>query len=177
MTTTDPALGVTGSYEVWFPTATRSDVLGRPSARHGAAGPPSIVGLDDPDLPGMSTVYRPVTPLPMETLPDTFVHPGGYSQNVLATGRCWISGSVDVAGREAIVLECDHPRTIEIAGDRGDHHLQLSVDRETGVILRLRETIGGAVTRDAIVTSLTPDAPLQPGVFEFDFPTGTTILY
>jgi outer membrane lipoprotein-sorting protein len=178
VTTTDPALGVTGSYEVWV---SDGDTVRTYSAAHrlGTERPVrrSVVGLDDPDLPGMSTVYRPVTPLPMETLPDTFVHPGGYSQNVLATGRCWISGSADVAGREAIVLECDHPRTIEIAGDSGDHHLQLSVDRETGVILRLRETIGGAVTRDAIVTSITPDAPLQPGVFEFDFPTGTTMLY
>src|SRR4029450_8905977 len=45
-------------------------------------------GLDDPDLPGTSKVYEPVTALPMETLPDTFVHPAGYCQNVLATGRC-----------------------------------------------------------------------------------------
>ena len=39
-------------------------------------------GLDDPDFPGSSRVYEPVTPLPSETLPDTFVHPAGYCQNV-----------------------------------------------------------------------------------------------
>jgi len=178
VTTTEPAKGLTGSYEIWI---SDGDTVRTCSAQHrlGTERPVrrSVVGLEDPDLPGMSTVYRPVTPLPMETLPDTFVHPGGYSQNVLATGRCWISGTADVAGREAIVLECDHPRTIELAGDRRDHHLQVSVDRETGVIVRLRETIGDAVTRDAIVTALTPDAPLQPGVFDFEFPTGTTIIY
>src|SRR5688500_6522748 len=77
-------------------------------------------GLDDPDFPGMSRVYQPVTPLPMETLPDTFVHPAGYCQNVLATGRCTVTGTDLVADREAIVLECDHPRTIEVAADRPD---------------------------------------------------------
>ncbi|HYC06432.1 MAG TPA: hypothetical protein VEG29_00775 [Candidatus Binatia bacterium] len=178
VTTTEPAKGLTGSYEIWI---SDGDTVRTYSAQHtlGTERPVrrSVVGLEDPDLPGMSTVYRPVTPLPMETLPDTFVHPGGFCQNVLATGRCWISGTADVAGREAIVLECDHPRTIELAGDRRDHHLQVSVDRETGVIVRLRETIGDAVTRDAIVTVLSPDAPLQPGVFDFEFPTGTTIIY
>jgi outer membrane lipoprotein-sorting protein len=178
VTTTEPARGITGSYEIWI---SDGETVRTYSAIHrlGTERPVrrAVVGLDDPDLPGMSTVYRPVTPLPFETLPDTFVHPGGYAQNVLATGRCWISGSADVAGREAVVLECDHPRTIELAGDRGDHHLQLSVDRETGLITRLVETIGGSVTRDAIVTALDPDARLQPTVFDFEFPTGTTILY
>ena len=50
-------------------------------------------GLDDPDFPGPSRVYEPVTALPMETLPDTFVHPAGYCQNVLATGRCMVTGT------------------------------------------------------------------------------------
>ena len=75
----------------------------------------------------------------METLPDTFVHPAGYCQNVLATGRCTVTGTDIVAGREAILLECDHPRTTELAGDRPDFHISIAVDRETGVILRLVE--------------------------------------
>jgi outer membrane lipoprotein-sorting protein len=174
----EPALGTAGNYEIWI---SDGETVRTYSARHrlGTERPVRrrVVGLDDPDLPGMSTVYRPVTPLPMETLPETFVHPGGYCQNVLATGRCWISGSADVAGREAIVLECDHPRTIELAGDRPDHHLQLSVDRATGVIVRLVETIGDSVTRRATVTSLAPDAPLPPSAFEFAFPSGTTRVY
>jgi outer membrane lipoprotein-sorting protein len=176
--TTDPTRGTTVSYELWISdgvtvrTYSAANRLGtdRPVRR-------MVVGLDDPDLPGMSTVYRPVTPLPMETLPDTFVHPAGYCQNVLSTGRCWIAGTVDVADREAVVLECDTPRTIEVVADRPDHHQQVSVDRETGVIVRLVETIGGEVTRDAIVTSLLPDAPLPPTAFSFAFPSGTTILY
>ncbi len=134
-------------------------------------------GLDDPDLPGTSKVYEPVTPLPAETLPKTFIHPAGFCQNVLATGRCIVTGSDVVEGREAILLECDHPRVTELPGDRPDHQLFLAVDRETGVILRLIESIGGVLTREALVTDLSPDAPLTPSAFHFVFPTGTTMLY
>ena len=134
-------------------------------------------GLDDPDFPGMSRVYEPVTALPMETLPDTFVHPAGYCQNTLATGRCTVTGSDLVAGREAILLECDHPRAIEVIADRPDFHISIAVDRQLGVILRLVESIGGVPTRRAEVTDLGPDAPLPPAAFDFNFPTGTTMLY
>lgn len=134
-------------------------------------------GLDDPDFPGPSRVYEPLTALPMETLPDTFVHPAGYCQNVLSTGRCFVTGTDVVAGREAVVLECDHPRTVEQAGDRPDFHISVAVDRDTGIILRLVETIGGTTTRHAEVTELSPDRPLPGAAFEFVFPSGTTMLY
>jgi hypothetical protein len=122
-------------------------------------------------------VYEPVTMLPAESLPDTFIHPAGYCQNVLATGPCAVIGTELVGGREAILLTSDHPRSIEIAGDRPDHRIEIAVDRATGVILRLIETIGGTVTRHAEVTDLAPDASLPPSAFEFVFPTGTTMLY
>ena len=122
-------------------------------------------------------VYEPVTPLPAETLPETFIHPAGFCQNVLATGPCAITGTDLVGGREAILLRCDHPRTTELAGDRPDFRLDVGVDRETGVIVRLIETIGDRVTRHAEVTDLAPDAPLPPSAFDFVFPSGTTMLY
>ena len=78
---------------------------------------------------------------------------------------------------EAILLECDHPRTTELAGDRPDFHISLAVDRDTGVILQLVETIGGIVTRDAVVIELRPDTPLPATAFDFVFPSGTTMLY
>ena len=134
-------------------------------------------GLGDSDFPGPSKVYEPVTALPMETLPDTFVHPAGYCQNVLATGRCAVAGTAIVGGREAVLVKCDHPRTTELAGDRPDFHISVAVDRDTGVILRLVETMGGQVTRDAAVVELVPDAALPASAFAFAFPTGTTMLY
>ncbi len=134
-------------------------------------------GLDSPDLPSWSKVYEPLTPLPMETLAELFVHPAGYCQNVLATGDCWVSGTEVVEGREAVLLECDHPRAVERFVDRPDYHVQVAVDRETGVILRLAESVHGELTRLATVAMLDPNAHLQPGAFDLDLPEGTTVLY
>ena len=181
VTTTEPHRGTAGNYEIWISdgetvrTYAAPHKLGteRPVRRpvQGVSGPEAR------DLPGTSRVYAPLTALPMETLPDTFVHPAGYCQNVLATGRCAVTGSVIVSGREAILLECDHPRTTELAGDRPDFHISIAVDRDTGVLLRLVESMGGAETRRAEVVELSPDAVLQPTAFDFAFPTGTTMLY
>ena len=102
-----------------------------------------------------------MTALPFETLPDTFVHPGGFCQNVLATGRCTVTGSDRDAGREAILLDCEHPRTTELAGDRPDYRDLIAVDRATGVIVRLVEIDRRVVTRDADVDDLEPDAPCR----------------
>ena len=134
-------------------------------------------GLHDRDFPGASRVYEPVTALPRETLPDAFIHPAGFCQNVLATGRCTVIGAEVVGGREAVVLQCDHPRTTEVVGDRPDFQISIAADRETGVILRLIESVGGVVTRHAEVIEIAPDAPLAPSTFQFIFPTGTTMLY
>jgi hypothetical protein len=178
VTTTEPSRGTAANYEVWL---SDGEVVRTYSAPHklGTQRPVrrSVVGLEDPDLPGMSTVYRSLTALPMETLPDTFVHPAGFCQNVLATGRCWVSATAEIAGREAILLECDHPRTVELWADRPDHHLQVGFDRETGLIVRLIETIGKDTTRTANVVDLAPDATLPPSIFEFSFPAGTTLIY
>ncbi len=137
----------------------------------------SVRGLEDPDLPGTSKVYVPRTDLPAESLPDVFLHPAGYCQNVLATGDCVITGLTSVAGREAIVLECTNPRTIERIADRPDYLIRLAVDRTDGVILRLEESMGDHVTRAAEVTSYEPNADLTPGSFAFNFPAGTTFIY
>jgi outer membrane lipoprotein-sorting protein len=180
VTTTVPGHGPRGAYDIWISdgetvrTYSSTHRLGtqRP-VRRNLVG----VGPEDRDLPGTSRVYRPWTPLPTETLPETFVHPGGYCQNVLATGGCTIVGLDDEIGREVVIVDCDHPRTIEMAADRPDFGIRIAVDRADGVILRLEESIGGAVTRDARVTEYLPDAPLPPSAFDFVFPTGTTMLY
>ena len=178
VTTSEPSAGATGSFEIWISdgefvrTYSRQHKLGteRPVR-------PSVRGLDDPDLPGHTKVYRSLTALPTETLPETFIHPAGYCQNVLATGQTWISGTEVVHGRETIVVQCDHPRATELAADRPDFHIEIAVDRADGAILRLVETIGGDVTRQAEAVTFEPDAALPPATFDFHFPTGTTMLY
>jgi hypothetical protein len=177
VTTSWPEQGL-GAYELWLSDGEtiRTYVAAR---RTGTRRPvrPGVRGADGRDLPGSARVYRPLTPLPMESLPELFVHPAGYCQNVLATGRCEVTGATSVAGREALVLECDHPRTVEVVADRPDFAVRIAVDRLDGVILRLEESIAGRVTRDAIVTSYEPGAALLPATFEFTFPADTTLIY
>lgn len=179
VTTTEPALGTTASYEVWV---SDGETVRTFAARRNVATErpvrPRVRGVvEGEDLPGMSRVYVPVTALPAESLPDVFVHPAGYCQNVLATGDCRVTGRTVVAGREAIVVECDHPRTVETVADRPDFSVRIAVDRGDGVILRLEETLGGRVTRDATVTSYQPNAPLPPDAFAFALPAGATRIY
>lgn len=177
VTTSEDGRGTAGNYDLWL---SDGETVRTYSAQHklGTRRPVrhSIRGLDR-DFPGRSRVYVPLTPLPMETLPDTFVHPAGYCQNVLSTGPCWISGTDRVGQRPAVVVECDHPRTIEMAADRPDFHIQIAVDRADGVILRLVETIGGAVTRHAEAVEYAPDASIPESAFNWEFPSGTTMLY
>lgn len=178
VTTTRPGEIVGGHYEIWI---SDGDLIRTYAAAHKLGTQRPIRnrprGLDDPDFPGMARVYEPVTALPMETIPETFIHPAGYCQNVLATGPCTVTGSAHVAGREAIWIRCDHPRSVEIDGDRPDYRIDVAVDRELGLILRLVESVGRNVTRDAEVTEIGVDVPLPPTAFDFVFPTGTTMLF
>lgn len=178
VTKSRPGTGPAGPYEIWI---SDGDLVRTYASIHKLGTQRPVRnrprGLADPDFPGSSRVYEPLTALPAETLPDTFVHPAGYCQNVLATGRCAVVGTDLVAGREAILLTCEHPRTIEIAGDRPDHGIDLAVDRATGMILRLVERIGANTTRHAEAIDVGPDATLPPSAFDFVFPTGTTMLY
>ena len=178
VTTTRDGEGARAEYEIWI---SDGDLVRTYASAHKLGTQRPIRnrprGLHDRDFPGRSQVYEPLTSLPMETLPETFVHPAGFCQNVLSSGRCWVAGSELVGGREAVLLECDHPRTTEAVADRPDYHISIAVDRETGVILRFVESIGGEVTRHAEVVDFEPDAPMPPSAFQFVFPSGTTMLY
>jgi hypothetical protein len=178
VTTTRKGQGARADYEIWI---SDGDLVRTYASAHKLGTQRPIRnrprGLHDRDFPGRSQVYEPLTALPMETLPETFVHPAGFCQNVLSSGRCSIAGSDLVGGREAVLLDCDHPRTTESVADRPDYKVSMAVDRDTGVILRFIESIGGLVTRSAEVVDFAPDAPLPPSALRFVFPTGTTMLY
>jgi outer membrane lipoprotein-sorting protein len=178
VTTSQPGAGRTGDYEIWIADG---DIVRTYASKHKLGTQRPIRnrprGLDDRDLPGSAKVYEPLTALPMETLPETFVHPAGYCQNVLSTGECQVMGQELVRGRETIALLSRHPRTTEMAADRPDFAVRIAVDRDTGIIVRLTETTASGTTRDAEVVDLEPDAVLQPTTFDFVFPTGTTMLY
>ena len=176
--TSEAALGTAANADIWL---SDGEIVRTYSARHRLATErpvrPRVRGLDEPGLPDSGRVYIPLTALEVPSLPDTFIHPGGFCQNVLATGPCWISGSEVVAGREAVILECDHPRTTQLAGDRPDYHVQVAFDRVDGVITRLVETIGGAVTREATVVAYATDVTFPETTFQLSVPEGTNLLY
>ena len=178
VTTTREAEAGKASYEIWI---SDGELVRTYAAAHRLGTQRPIRnrprGLDDRDFPGTSKVYEPLTALPTETMPDAFVHPAGLCQNVLSTGRCKVTGSELVGAREALRLECDHPRATEVTADRPDFHVSIAVDRETGVVLRFTESIGGQITRQAEVVDFEPDAPFPPSALEFVFPSGTTMLY
>ena len=136
-----------------------------------------VAGLDGRDLPGTSRAYHPRTNLPANSLVETFVHPAGYCQNVLATGACRVVGAELVQGREAIVVESLHPRTIEMAGDRPDHRLVLAVDRETGLVARLEERFGAVTTRLVTATEMAPDTPIPDSAFTLAIPATAATIY
>jgi hypothetical protein len=181
VTTSEPGRGSADNYEIWLGddevvrtySAPRKLSTERP-VREAVAG---FEGRSARDLPGRSRFYVPLTALPMETLADTFVHPAGYLQNVIATGECRVAGEARMLDRETVVLRCDHPRTSEVHFDRPDASVELEVDRETGVILRLIERVAGEVTRHAEVTEFGPDAPLAPSAFDFRVPSDARMLY
>jgi outer membrane lipoprotein-sorting protein len=174
-----PATGTAANYDAWVSDGrtVRTYVSGRKVGTRRPARPVVRGVADDRDLRGSSRVYAPVTPLQAESLPELFIHPAGYCQNVLGTGSCTLTGITEVAGRAAIVLDCEHPRTVEVVADRPDFRVRIAVDRADGVILRLDEFIGGQPTRDAFVTSYAPNVVLPPSAFAFTFPPGTTFIY
>jgi hypothetical protein len=170
---------VDDNYELWMSDGTTVRQYNA-SRRTGTQRPvrTGVRGIEgNADLPNASRQYRPLTQLLSESLPDLFIHPAGYCQNVLATGACRVTGITTVAGREALIVESDHPRTVEVMADRRDFAVRIAVDRRDGVILRLEESLGGVTTRDAFVTSYQPDAAIDGREFEFAFPAGTTFVY
>lgn len=177
VTTSEPHRGTAGNYDVWLSDGQMVRTYSAPHRLATHRPVRHVVRGLDGDFPVAARVYDPLTPLPMETLPDTFVHPAGYCRTVLSTGRCRVTGTEMVLGRQAIVLHSAHPRTTEMAADRPDFAVEIAVDRADGVILRLVETIGGRATRDARVVDYAPDAPLPAAAFEFELPAGTTTLF
>lgn len=167
-----------GDYDVWASdgeTVRTFNALARTATERRAVRAP--VGLDDPDLPRRSRVYMPQTALPAETVADTFVHPNGLCRNVLATGVVYRRGTAALAGREAILLRCDHPRSSHLLLDRPDHWLEIGVDAQTGMLLLLAEHVGDRMTRHAQATSVRLDDAIPDSAFTIHTSADTRTIY
>jgi hypothetical protein len=171
--------GAERDYDVWVSDGqTVQTYAGRNHLATRRRLAPRPVGSTDEALPGHARIYVPVTPLPSETLVETFVHPHGFCRNVLGTGHTREMGTAALAnGREAILLRCDHPRVAHVLTDRPDHWLEVAVDRQTGMILLLAEHVGGRITRHGEVVALTLDEKLGDELFTVHVSSDTTRLY
>ncbi len=165
-------------HEVWASDGTRvrtwssiHDVAtDRPARRH-------LGGLDSSTLPATSKVYMPLTRLPIDSLAEMAVHPGTYLQNVIGTGPVRLTGGLRVAGREAVGIECLHPRTTRIAADEPDHAVFLAADAQTGLLTLLEQRTGDAVVRRAEATSIELDAEIPDSAFDLAVPATARRIY
>ena len=167
-----------GDYDVWVSdgeTVRTFNAAGNLATRRRL--PPTPVGVLDPDLPRFARVYKPQTHLQAETVADTFVHPHGLCRNVLSTGVVTRRGTAAIAGREAILLRCDHPRTSHVLLDRPDHWLEIGVDAQTGMLLLLAEHVGDRITRHAQAANVSLDEPIQDSAFTIHLSADTRTLY
>ena len=167
-----------GDYDVWTcdgETVHTFNALGRTATQRRAPRPPR--GLDDKDLPRHSQVYFTQTALQAETVADTFVHPNGLCRNVLSTGVVYRRGTTSIAGREAFLLRCDHPRASQLLLDRPDHWLEVGVDAQTGMILLLVEHVGDRITRHAQATNVRLDEVIPDSAFTIHTSSDTRTIY
>ena len=138
---------------------------------------PRVAGSDQPDLPAFARQYVPLTPLPAGSLADAFIHPHGLFRNVLVTGPLAVVGVQPVAGREAIVVRAQHPRSAKVLVDRPDRSIEVGIGRDSGFVLLLTERIGEQVTRQAEVTRLELDPTIFDSAFKIKLPEDVRRLY
>ena len=124
-------------------------------------------GLDDPDFPGMSRVYEPSPASRWRRCPR---RSSIRRASARTSSRPAAVRSPGAPGQRS----SDDPPALRPSADRraaGRPARPLDGDLRstatTGVIVRLVETIGGSVTRDATASVLEPDAPLPPSAFDF----------
>ena len=94
--TTEPAEAAAGNYELWISDGeiVRTYSAATSSAPAGPSGTARPRPRPEGPTPAAPRVYDPITRAARRRrCRSSFVHPAGYCQNVLATGRCWISGT------------------------------------------------------------------------------------
>jgi hypothetical protein len=96
---------------------------------------------------------------------------------VLFTGVVSRRGTAEIAGREAILVRCDHPRTSHVLTDRPDHWLEVGIDVQTGMLVLLAEHVGDQMTRHAQALTIALDEPIQDETFTLHLSSDVRKLY
>jgi hypothetical protein len=178
VTTRRGADETSGDYAIWLSdgeTATNYRAADKVTSTRRLPQP--VAGSDGPDVPSFARQYQPLTRLPAGSLADTFIHPHGLFRSVLVTGPLAVVGVRPVAGREAVVVRADHPRSAMVLVDRPDRSIEVGIARDSGFVVLLSERIGDQVTRHAEVTTLELDPTLFDSAFELRLPADVRKLY
>lgn len=166
-------------YRIWAcdgATVTTYDALDERASVRPLRKP--VVGADDPGKPAFARTRTALTQLPVSSVVDTMVHPNGFVRNVLLSGPVALAGTTHVAGgREALVIRAEHPRSSHVLTDRPDRRIDVGVDRLTGLITLLVETIGDRVTRHAQAISLEVDREIPDEAFAVHLPSDVRMIY
>jgi hypothetical protein len=173
--TEDP---LSSDYDIWIGDGERIRTYSASDKRAtNRAKRPRVVLPAASDLPRHSRPYEPLTSLPAGSAADAFIHPHGLFRNVLTTGPLAVLGTRDINGREAVMVRSEHPRSTKILTDRPDRRVDVGIDRATGFLLHLSETIGGVPTHLAEVTLLELDADIPDSAFELHLSSDVRMLY
>ncbi|CAN5808350.1 hypothetical protein BH23CHL8_BH23CHL8_18130 [soil metagenome] len=165
-------------YEVWL---SDGETIRTYRAASGLASvrpwQPPVVGTQRSDLPGFARTRPVLTQLPAGSVADAFVHPHGLFRNVLISGPLEVLGTTQVAGREAIVVRSSHPRSTKVLTDRPDRRVDVGIDRGTGFLTLLIESVGDDVTHRAEVTSLELDPDIPEEAFRLHLGSDARMMY
>jgi hypothetical protein len=115
--------------------------------------------------------------LPAGSLADAFIHPHSLFRNVLVTGPLSIEGTLPIAGREAIVVRCRHPRTSKVLVDRPDRWVDVGIDRSSGFVVLLSEHVAETETRRGETTLLELDPDIPDDAFGLHLGSDVRMLY
>jgi hypothetical protein len=122
-------------------------------------------------------VRRGVAPGPPDQGPPTWILPdefGAFVRALLAAEDPRVR-EITYGGRPAWRLDIDTvPNAIvpEFSGDR----LEITVDRGTGIPVRVVERKNGAFLEEIRIESLAVDADLPPDTFTLEFPAGAEVM-
>jgi hypothetical protein len=165
-------------YDIWIGDGKRTRTFRATDKRASdRAVRPRVVPPAAADLPRYARTYEPLTRLPAGSAADAFIHPHGFFRNVLVTGPLAVLGTRDFHGREAIVVRSKHPRSTKVLTDRPDRIVEAGIDRATGFLTYLSETIGGTPTHLAEATLLEVDADIADSTFEMHLSSDVRMLY
>jgi hypothetical protein len=118
-----------------------------------------------------------VAPGPPDQGPPTWVLPEQYGALVRAALADTPSSVAEIAyhGRPAWRLELDTTPNAIVPALSGDH-LSITVDRQTGMPVRIVESKRGAILRELDIDNLTVDGALPASTFELAFPAGVDVM-